>query len=129
MIDQGFGFDSTVQQTREDTFVEVCYAKSVEDASSLCRLLAEHAIAALVETAPAIPGRCGVAVLVRADRLVEASELLTLEMQDQDTGDAVDPAGDSDVLDLDSPDLASEQDDDDDDDDSTVDLFEDPPDF
>ncbi len=129
MIDQGFGFDSTVQQTGEDTFVEVCYAKSVEDASSLCRLLAEHAIMALVEADPAIPGQCGVAVLVRADRLVEASEVLTLATQDPDTGDAVDLEGDSEVPDLDSSGLASDQDDDDDDDDSTVDLFEDPPGF
>ncbi len=129
MIDQGFAFDRAAQQTDADTFVEVCYAESIEDASSLCKMLEQHAITALVETDPTLPEQCGVAVLVRADRLVEASEILTLEPRHHDAGEVV-FVGDPDAHDPDCPEAASDQDEDEDDeDDAAVDLFEDHRDF
>lgn len=132
MIDQGFGFDSPVQQTEEDTFVEVCYAKSIAEAATICKLLETYAIAALVETDPTLRNECGVAVLVQADRLVEASEILTLDGRSDDVGTVADLGSEPDLLDLDSSDLEANSDDDDDDDeddDLAIDLFEDRPDF
>ncbi len=130
MIDQGFGSERVVQQAGEGTFVEVCYAQSMEDASSLCKLLEQHAIKALVETDPTIPDECGVAVLVGSDRLVEASEILTLEPQQHDAGDFADLGTEPDDHDPVCSEPTSDQDDDEEDEDDTaVDLFEDSPDF
>lgn len=82
-------------------FVEVIFAKSVDEAEDHRTILEERSIPALVEPAPEEPSQSGVAVLVPSDRLVEASEVLTMNAHD-------DVEIDGDVLDNLDPDAVEE---------------------
>jgi hypothetical protein len=84
MADEGIGSGNIVHETEDDNFVEVMFAKSMDEAADCRRLLQERSIPARVEVDSEIAKRCGIAVLVPADRLLEASELLASKAQDDD---------------------------------------------
>lgn len=78
--------------TGDVSFVEVIFARSVDEAEDHRTILEERSIPAFVEPAPIEPSQSGVAVLVPSDRLVDASEVLTMNAHD-------DIENDSDILD------------------------------
>jgi hypothetical protein len=77
-------------------FVEVIFAKSVDEAEDHRTTLVGRSIPAFVEPTPEEPAQSGVAVFVPSNRLIEASEVLTMSAHD-------DIENDSDILD--NPDL------------------------
>ena len=97
---------NTVQRTAEAEFVEVMFAKSSDEASQCRTLLEDRGIAARVRFDGGNVRDSGVPVLVPADCLDDAAELLAMRVQDDDEEDG------EDLTDVDSDD-----DDDDDDDD------------
>ncbi len=64
--------------------VEVMFAKSLDEAFGCRTLLQEQDIPARVEDGATASRRCGIAILVPSDRLVEASEVLATRTQDDD---------------------------------------------
>jgi hypothetical protein len=83
MVDEGLGSGDTLEKTEDNGFVEVMFAKSLNEATGCHSLLQERQIPARVEVDSAVAKRCGIAVLVPADRLIEASELLASRALDQ----------------------------------------------
>lgn len=67
-----------------DHFVEVIFAKNREDADQIRALLTASAIPSEIESDMAATAQRGVAVLVPADKLVQASEILTVRAEDDD---------------------------------------------
>lgn len=118
MVDEGVGSRDLVKQIESGGFVEVMFTKSMSEATDCRRLLLARQIPAEVEADPNVSKQCGIAVLVPANRVVEASELLASRAQDKD-----DLADDYEVdNDLDDDD---DYDDDEDDDEEDEDEFAD----
>ena len=116
MTDNGVASAEWLNDVDSGGFVEVMFAKSQHEASDLRHLLTERSIPVRLEKNPAAISRSGIAVLVPAARLVEASELLT--DLDQSEEEEFDDTGDED-------DEFEDEDDDDYDDDDSDDDYED----
>ncbi|HVP10378.1 MAG TPA: hypothetical protein VMV94_04225 [Phycisphaerae bacterium] len=87
MVDEGLGSGNTLEKTEDNAFVEVMFAKSLIEANGCENLLQKHEIPARVEIDSEVTRRCGIAILVPADRLIEASELLASRAQDEEDPD------------------------------------------
>ncbi|MFH1417378.1 MAG: hypothetical protein ABII12_03720 [Planctomycetota bacterium] len=109
MADEGVGSRDLVKQIESDGFVEVMFTKSMSEATDCRRLLLARQIPAEVEADPNVSRQCGIAVLVPANRVVEASELLAARAQDNHSFD-------DDYVEIDDLDGDDDFDDDDDDD-------------
>lgn len=118
MVDEDIGPENTIERTGDESFVEVMFAKSLDEAAGCRTLLLERRIPARVEVDSEIAKRCGIAVLVPADRLIEASELLASRAQDEDGDfdDYEEEEDDEDLDDFDDEDQEDEEPEDDDDD-------------
>lgn len=122
MVDEGVGSGNILDGVgiEPENFVEVMFAKSVAEAKDCCGFLAQQHIAARIEVDPDVSRRCGIAVSVPADRLVEASELLAARSQededeeDDDYDDDYDDEDEDEYEDDDEEDDEEEYDDDDD---------------
>ncbi len=112
MVDEGVGSGNILDgvEVEPENFVEVMFAKSVAEAKDCCGYLAQQHIAARIEVDPDVSRRCGIAVSVPADRLVEASELLAARSQEGDEDEDDDDYDD----DYDDEDEDEYEDDDDD---------------
>lgn len=117
MVDEDVGPENTIERTGDESFVEVMFAKSLDEAAGCRTLLLERRIPARVEVDSEIAKRCGIAVLVPADRLIEASELLASRAQDEDEDfdDFEEDDDDEDLDDFDDEDQEDEEFEDDDD--------------
>jgi len=135
MADKGVGSHDLVEQIESDGFVEVMFTKSMNDATDCRSLLLARQIPAEVEADPNVSRQCGIAVLVPADRLVEASELLAFRAQDNDASEEDDDFDDDydddeDNEEEDEDEFADDYDEDDlDDDNEDDDNFEDDDDY
>lgn len=103
-------------------FVEVMYAKSLDEADRLCALLQQKSIPATIEQDPVLPTQCGVAVLVPSEKLVQASQVLTLMAHDDEDDEdfEFDDDEDEDLDDFDDDEDDYDDDDDIDDDDDDI---------
>ena len=109
MTDNGVASAEWLNDEPSGGFVEVMFAKSQHEASDLRHLLTERNIPVRLEKNPEAISRSGIAVLVPAARLVEASELLidldqSEEEEFDDTGDEDDEFEDEDEDDSDDDD-------------------------
>jgi len=95
-MEHGLEARQFISMASDVNFVEVIFAKSVDEAEDHRTTLEGRSIPAFVEPAPEEPSLCGVAVLVPSNRLIEASEVLTMNAHD-------DIENDSNILD--NPDL------------------------
>jgi hypothetical protein len=84
MSGKGVGSRNAGDGVDDSGLVEVMFAKSLDEAFGCRSLLQEQDIPALVEDGATASPRCGIAVLVPSDRLVEASEVLATRAQDDD---------------------------------------------
>jgi hypothetical protein len=120
MLNDGFGARKVLDRALGADFVEVMFAKSLDEAKECCHLLEDVQIPSRFENGP--DADRGVAVLVPEDRLVDASELLATRVQHE----SVDESDMSDVLDEEDVDDVDDVDDDDDyDDEEDDDDFDD----
>ncbi len=110
---------NTVQRTAEAEFVEVMFAKSSDEASQCRTLLEDRGISARVRFDGGDVRDTGVPVLVPADCLDDAAELLAMRVQDDDEVDG------EDLTDVDSDDDDDDEDDDLDDDDEDGEFIDD----
>jgi hypothetical protein len=122
MVDDGMGARKVMEGSASTGFVEVMFASTRDEASDCCHLLEDANIPARLEDTLGRSRETGVAVLVPADRLVEATEFLVSRVghemgSDEDEGEF----GDEDADDLDD----DYDDDEDDDDDYDDDLDDD----
>jgi hypothetical protein len=130
MVEEGLDSGNALDRTENGQFVEVMFAKSTDQASVCCDFLEQQQIPARLEPAAVSARSSGVAVLVPADRLVEASELLASlahdeeeEVGDEDVDDVDDELdGEDDDLDEDDEDDDYEDDADDEDEDEEEDY-------
>lgn len=90
MVEQIIGFGNTLQEVDNTDFVEVVFARTLDEARDYCTLLEEHSISSRIEPGLHSASQCGVAVLIPHDRLIEASEILTIQAQDHDDDDFYD---------------------------------------
>ncbi len=117
MMDEDAGSRNVLQHRADAGFVEVMFARTDVEAAELVAFLTEQHIPAKQENAAGLMRGCGVAILVPANRFVEASELLAARTQDEeeDTDDEVSDDDDLDTVD-DDDDLDDDEDEDDEDD-------------
>ncbi|MCG8408240.1 MAG: hypothetical protein MI923_23820 [Phycisphaerales bacterium] len=87
MVEQIISFGNTLQEVDRCDFVEVIFARTRNEAGDYRALLEGHGIASRIETGLHTPSQYGVAVLIPKDRLVEASEILTIQAQEPDDDD------------------------------------------
>ncbi len=99
MVDEGIGSGGLLQKVEQVSFVEVMFAKSLDEADGCRSFLLERQIPARLEMDPNVAKRCGIAVLVPADRLIEASELLASKAQDDDDFEEFDDEDDEEDVD------------------------------
>jgi hypothetical protein len=116
MFDEGVGSQDTIGASQTSGFVEVMFARTVDEAQECCVLLNAQDIDARIEGIQR-PGRSGgIAVLVPDDRFIEASEFLAVNLQDvTDDEDEVEDEEEMDDADDDDDDDLDDLDDDDDD--------------
>ena len=120
MGDQGVeSGGNTVHRTAEAEFVEVMFAKSSDEASQCRTLLEDRGISARVRFDGGDVRDTGVPVLVPADCLDDAAELLAMRVQDDDEENG------EDLTDVDSDDDDDDEDDDLDDDDEDGEFIDD----
>ncbi len=120
MGDQGVeSGGNAVHRTAEAEFVEVMFAKSPDEACECCTLLEDRGISARVNFDGGNVRDTGVPVLVPADRLDDAAELLAMRVQDDDEEDG------DDLGDADPADDEDDEDDDFDDDDENGEFIDD----
>ncbi len=133
MADEGVGSRDLVEKIESEGFVEVMFTRSMSEATDCRSLLLNRQIPAEVESDPKVSSQCGVAVLVPADRLIEASELLAVRAQDNedldDDSDEVDDLDDDEDFDDDGIPDDDDFDDDFDDELGDEDNFEDDDDY
>lgn len=79
MADPIAGSESAAQEGEAVEFVEVIFAKSIGEAKLHCGMLEAYSIPSRVEKVREEVCQRGVAVLIPADRLVEASEILAVQ--------------------------------------------------
>lgn len=116
MLDEGVGSQDTVGASATDGFVEVMFAKTLDEAKECCVLLNAQEIDARIEGLQRSGHNGGIAVLVPDDRFIEASEYLAVNLQDvADDEDEVEDDDEIDDVDDDDDDLDDVDDDDDDD--------------
>lgn len=114
MVKLGVGSEDLLLNEKGFNFVEVLFARSRNEAERCCRRLEAVSIPAQVESAASLPSECGVAVLVPAARLVEASEILTRMAHDDEDDDFEIDDDEDDDYGSDDDDLEFDDDDDDD---------------
>ncbi len=127
MVRFGLASEHVFHEAEAD-FVEVAFARTVDEARSHCEVLLNNAIPAYIEAGTGKPAPCGIAVLIPSDRLVDASEFLTIQAQIEDDDEDVDDFDDDDDDEDDDDDLDNDDDldmDDDDDFDGDDDPTED----
>ncbi len=112
MMDEGMGSGNVLHWVDGTKYVEVMFAKSVNEARSCIGYLEDRLIPARLENTSELSQNCGVAVLVPAERFVEASEVLASRDEDADTEN--DMEGEDELEDVDD-DLDDEDDDEEDD--------------
>ena len=116
MFDEGVGSQDTVGASQTEGFVEVMFAKTLDEAKECCVLLNAQEIDARIEGLQRSAHSGGIAVLVPDDRFIEASEYLAVNLQDvSDDEDEVEDEDEVDDMDDDDDDLDDVDDDDDDD--------------
>lgn len=115
----GIGGGQALDEQGNTAFVEVLFARTPDEAADCRHLLEARGIPARVESGTQ-DGRHGdIAVLVAADRLVDASELLTSQDQAEDSDEDCEMGKD------DADNLEEDDDEDDDDNDDDDDGFDD----
>lgn len=87
MADESLGSGKVLEKTGDTAFVEVMFAKSLIEAADCKTLLQSHDIPAQVEIDSQVAKRCGIAILVPSDRLIEASELLASRAEEDEDFD------------------------------------------
>lgn len=128
MMEEGIGARKVLDTVAGGDFVEVMFAKSLEEAKACCAVLAEENIAARYEkSSDATDG--GIAILVPESHFVDATEILSSRTQDQVVDDEVDEELEEqdelvDIEDVDEDEELDDDDDDDDDDDEDEDAEE-----
>ena len=115
MLEEGVSSQDTVGAVQSGSFVEVMFARSMDEARECCSLLSAQDIQARIEGVASSSRKGGIAVLVPDDRFIEASEFLAVNLQD--VGDDEEEAEDDDDMDIDDDDDDDDLDDLDDDDD------------
>lgn len=110
MMDEGMNSGNVLHWVDGTKYVEVMFAKSVNEARDCIGFLEDRLIPARLENTRELSQTCGVAVLVPADRFVEASEVLAA--RDEDEGADSDVDSEDELEDLDD-DLDEDEDDDD----------------
>ncbi|MFQ5422660.1 MAG: hypothetical protein ACE5F9_01635 [Phycisphaerae bacterium] len=114
MADRSIQIERVAAQTSDPGFVEIMFARSPGEASRCCSLLEDHGVPARVEAHHEDAEDTGVPVLVPAECLEQAAELLAMRAQDdEEEGDEEETVGDVDD-ELDELDEPDELDDDDD---------------
>jgi hypothetical protein len=114
MVEEGVGSQDTVGASQEIGFVEVMFAKTMDEAKECCSMLNTQDIDARIEGLAQVGRKSGIAVLVPDDRFIEASEFLAVNLQDV-SDDDVEEDDDTDDADDDDDDDLDDMDDDDDD--------------
>ena len=125
MMEEGIGARKVLDTVGGADFVEVMFAKSLEEAKACCTLLEEENIPARYEqTSDATDG--GIAVSVPEGRFVDATEILSSRTQENvaDEEDE-DLLAEDELDDIDDVDDDDELDDDDDDDEVDADADDD----
>ena len=117
MVDEARDSDNVLDQVDAASYVEEMFAKGLAEANLCCEYLEKQQIPARLESASVVTRASGVAVLVPADRFLEASELLAARLQ----GDIDEESAGDDELDELDDDAEDDLDDDDDDDDDDID--------
>lgn len=125
MMDETMGTANTVNYAEQTDFVEVMYARSLQEARECISFLLERDVPSRLETERGMQPDYGVAVLVPTDRLVEASELLAAMAQLEEEGEEAEEDELDDDVDDDLDDDDDDFDDDDDLDDDDDDLDDD----
>lgn len=136
MVKKVVGAKHMLDDRTNADYVEAMFARSPGEAEDSLDLLLACGIPARLEDSPRIVGKQGIAVLVPAHRLIEASDLLTaharrdedeeLDDVDEDEDDDLEEDEDEDEDDDDfDDDLDDDLDDDEDDDDEDLDDTDD----
>lgn len=112
MKDETMGSGNVLHWVDGTKYVEVMFAKSVSEARECIGFLEDQLIPARLENTRELAQNCGVAVLVPADRFVDASELLAA--RDEEEGVDSDVESDEDLEDADDDADDEEEDDEDD---------------
>lgn len=135
MMDHNMAATDTLNSTHEEELVEVMYARTVGEAKACIRELLASDIPARMESGMGLGD--GVAVLVPADRLILASEILAAKADDDEDEEEDEETAEDDTDDADEEfddedeefDDDEDEDDLDDDDDDEEEEFEDDDDF
>jgi hypothetical protein len=112
MKDENMSSGNVLHWVDGTKYVEVMFAKSVSEARECIGFLEDQLIPARLENTRELAQNCGVAVLVPADRFVDASELLAA--REEEEGADSDVEGDDDLEDADDDAEDEEEDDEDD---------------
>src|SRR5262245_11396859 len=115
MFEEGVSSQDTVGTSQTESFVEVMFAKTLDEAKECCTLLNAQDIDARIEGLAVAGRKSGIAVLVPDNRFIEASEFLAVNLQDTDDEVEDEDDDDMDVDDDDDDDDLDDMDDDDDD--------------
>jgi hypothetical protein len=113
MFEEGVSSQDTVGASQTESFVEVMFAKTMDEAKECCTMLNAQDIDARIEGLALAGSKGGIAVLVPDDRFIEASEFLAINLQD--VGDDEEEMEDDDDMDVDDDDDDDDLDDMDDD--------------
>jgi len=113
MVDKAIQIERAVVQTDEADFVEIMFARSPCEASKCCSLLEDHGVPARVEAHHEEAEDAGVPVLVPAECLEQAAELLAMRAQDDEEDDEEEEEATIEDVDdeLDEPDELDDDDD------------------
>ncbi|HKQ49987.1 MAG TPA: hypothetical protein VJZ71_18070 [Phycisphaerae bacterium] len=111
MKDETMGSGNVLHWVDGTKYVEVMFAKSVSEARECIGFLEDQLIPARLENTRELAQNCGVAVLVPADRFVDASELLAAREEEEGTDSDVE--SDDELEDADD-DVEEEEEDEDD---------------
>lgn len=84
MMDETMATANTLQSAGEVEFVEVMFARTMEEARDCVSFLLERDVPARIESQPGMQPAYGVAVLVPGDRMIEASEMLAARADDEE---------------------------------------------
>lgn len=127
MMEEGFGSRKVLDKVGGAEYVEVMFAKSLEEAKSCCTLLEEENIPARYEKSDETADG-GIAILVPESHFVDATEILSSRTQEgvaEEDDEDLDVDDELENIDDVDEDEEFEEDDDDDDDDADDDADDD----
>lgn len=125
MKEESMGSGNVLHWVDGTKYVEVMFAKSVSEARECIGFLEDQLIPARLENTRELAQNCGVAVLVPAERFVDASELLAAREEEGGAESDVESEDDLEDADDDVDEDEEEEEDDDFDDDDDDDEEED----